>query len=225
MSDTANTILAYLQEVEQERARRAGDAALSACVAAIKLWQQVRLRSTYADLQASERYRAATTFFMEELYGPGDFASRDAQFARVVPALVRLFPSEVVKTMQALSELHALSERFDTEMGSAAATETITREIYASTWRAVGQPAQRERQIALLLEVGGALDRHTRSRMLRASLHMMRAPARAAGLADLQSFLEAGFDAFGAMRGAGDFLQTIGARERQLAAELFAGRN
>ena len=223
MRDTANNILAYLQEVGRERARRATDAALSARVSAIKLWQQERLRNTYGDLQASERYRAATTFFMEQLYGPGDFAPRDAQFARVVPALVRLFPAEVVSTMQALSQLHALSERFDTEMGVATHTPAITPEVYSRTWRAVGQPALRERQIALLLEVGSALDRHTRSRMLRASLHLMRAPARAAGRADLQNFLEAGFDAFGALQGAGEFLRTIGERERRLAAELFGG--
>ena len=223
MRDTANTILAYLQEVGRERERRAADAALSARTSAIKLWQQERLRSTYGDLQATERYRAATTFFMEQLYGPGDFAPRDAQFARVVPALVRFFPAEVVSTMQALSQLHALSEHFDTEMGLAATTPAITPEVYGRTWRTVGQPALRERQIALLLEVGSALDRHTRSRMLRASLHVMRAPARAAGLADLQNFLEAGFDAFGAMQGAGEFLRIIGERERRLAAELFGG--
>lgn len=224
MSAAAESILAHLEEVKRARDQRAADAALGARVAAIKLWQQERLRGTYADLQANERYRAATTFFMEDLYGAGDFALRDAQFARVVPALVRLFPSEVVQTMRALSELHALSERFDTEMGAAATTATMRAEVYACAWRAVGQPARRERQIALLLEVGGALDRHTRSRVLRVSLHMMRAPARAAGLSHLQAFLEAGFDAFGAMDGAEEFLQCIAERERRLAADLFAAR-
>ena len=51
---------------------------------------------------------------------------------------------------------------------------------------------------------------------------VLRGPAQAAGLSDLQKFLEAGFDAFSAMKGASDFLGWVGARERALAAALFA---
>lgn len=219
----AEAILAGLAEVERERHRRAADTALGARVTALKHYQQQRLRHTYADLLASARYRLAATFFLEELYGPADFVQRDAQFARVVPAIARLFPDEVVATVVALSQLHALSERMDTAMALALDAGVLDATAYGRAWRAVGQPAERERQIALLLQVGRALDRHTRSRWLRASLHMMRAPARAAGLDALQRFLEAGFDAFGGMGGAKEFLQTIAERERRLAAALFAG--
>ena len=222
----ADTILTALADVQRERQRRADDPTLGRRVAVVKQFQQQRLRDTYADLSATERYRQATTFFLEELYGPEDFAQRDAQFARVVPGLAKLFPAEVVKTVVALSQLHALSERFDTEMAATAGTaadSALTAANYARAWRAVGQADERERQIALLLQVGLALHHHTRSRLLRTSLHMMRAPARAAGLEALQHFLEAGFDSFGAMGGAQEFMQTIAARERQLAAELFAG--
>jgi len=69
--------------------------------------------------------------------------------------------------------------------------------------------------------VGRSLDRHTRSRVLRASLKAMRGPARAAGLGALQAFLETGFDAFGAMRGAREFLATIETRETALVERLF----
>lgn len=231
----AENILAGLAEVESERSRRAADPALAQRVSALKHYQQQRLRHTYADLLASTRYRQAARFFLEELYGPEDFVQRDLQFARVVPAIVRLFPGEVVGTVVALSQLHALSERLDTRMGEelgddmaqgaahAAPVGALDAAAYGRAWRAVGQAETRERQIALLLQVGQALDRHTRSRLLRASLHMMRGPARAAGLQALQHFLEAGFDAFGAMGGAQEFLQTIAARERALAAALFAG--
>jgi len=219
----AEAILAGLAEVDRERRRRAADPALGARVTTLKHYQQQRLRHTYADLLASPRYRQAATFFLEELYGPADFVQRDAQFARVVPAIARLFPDEVVATVVALSELHALSERMDTGMALALDAEALDAAAYGLAWRAVGQPAERERQIALLLQVGQALDRHTRSRWLRASLHMMRGPARAAGLDALQRFLESGFDAFGGMGGAREFLQTIAERERRLAAALFAG--
>jgi len=223
VNEATATILALLGEVQRERTTRAADTQFGACVDAVKHWQQQRLRATYADLLANERYRAAATFFLNELYGPGDFGQRDAQFARVVPAMVRMFPAEVVHTVQSLAQLHALSERLDSEMGAAAATTSITDALYGRAWRAVGQPAERERQIALSQEIGTALDRHTRSRVLRKLLHLMRGPARAAGLGALQAFLEAGFDAFGAMGGAKEFLQTIAERERRLAAAWFAG--
>nr|WP_296674009.1 hypothetical protein [Thiothrix sp. UBA2332] len=75
----------------------------------------------------------------------------------------------------------------------------------------------------LMLQVGGALERYTRNPLLRHSLRLMRAPAQAAGLGALQSFLENGFDTFREMRGAREFLDTIANRERELAARLFGG--
>jgi hypothetical protein len=53
---------------------------------------------------------------------------------------------------------------------------------------------------------------------------MMRGPARAAGLSELQRFLESGFDIFRAMNGAQEFIAIVGARERALAAALFAAK-
>jgi hypothetical protein len=75
--------------------------------------------------------------------------------------------------------------------------------------------------LELVMRVGRSLDRHTRSLVLRASMKAMRGPARAAGLGELQAFLETGFDAFGAMRGAREFLATIETRETALVERLF----
>jgi hypothetical protein len=58
---------------------------------------------------------------------------------------------------------------------------------------------------------------------MRHSLRLMRAPAHAAGMGALQDFLERGFDTFRQMRGADEFLARIARRERELAAQLFAG--
>ncbi|WP_255501402.1 FFLEELY motif protein [Mitsuaria sp. WAJ17] len=215
-------ILQHLQMVEQERQRRLADPALNACVQALKLFQQQRFARTYADLLASPRYGAAARFFLEELYGPGDFSSRDAQFARVVPALVRLFPEQVVQTVSHLAELHALSERLDGEMASELLGAPLTALRYVQAWQVVGQPERRQEQIELTLAVGASLDQLTRKPLLRQALRMMRGPASAAGLAELQHFLEQGFDTFKAMRGAGDFLCTVRERELALASALFS---
>lgn len=221
MSIPADSILEPLRQVERERALRAADAALAERVQALKSWQQQRFTLTYADLLASPRYAAAAQFFLDELYGPRDYARRDAQFARVVPATVRLFPNDIVDTVATLAGLHALSESLDTAMARHLAPGALSRAAYARAWQATGRPQERERQVALTVAVGSALDRYTRKPLLRQTLRMMRAPARAAGLDELQHFLETGFDTFAAMRGAGEFLALVGERERALAAALF----
>ncbi len=212
-----------LQEVAAERAARTQDAALGQRVALVKAFQHQRFAHTYADVLGDPRYAAAARFFLEDLYGPADFSERDQQFARIVPALVRLFPREIVGTVGDLAALHALSERLDSAMAAAGWSPPLSPEGYGQAWRFVGQPASRERQIALMVAVGGALDRYTRSLVLRQSLRVMRRPAQAAGLGALQQFLERGFDTFRAMAGADGFLRLIAERESALAAALFSG--
>ncbi|GMV45109.1 MAG: hypothetical protein AMXMBFR66_05070 [Pseudomonadota bacterium] len=223
MTPEGQRIIDNIERVDAERARRAADAQLAERTLAVKRWQHARFGRTYADLLASARYGDASRFFLDDLYGPTDFAQRDRQFARIVPGLVRLFPREIVKTVVALSELHALSEQFDSAMAEAVTPDTIDEAAYGRAWRRVGDPAGRERQIALMLEVARALERYTRNPLLRHSLRLMRAPAHAMGLGTLQEFLERGFDTFGRMKGAGAFLDTIAERERALAARFFAG--
>jgi len=218
----ARQILQNLELVAAERRACAVEPALRERVQAVKGYQHERFRQTYADLLAGGRYARAAQFFLDDLYGPGDFAQRDEQFARVVPAISRLFPREILLTVLALSELHALSERLDVAMGRLHENAVVDPKSYAAAWRTVGRPAERERQIALMLDVGRALDRYTRNVLLRQSLRLMRGPAHAAGLGELQAFLERGFDTFREMRGAEGFLGLIAERERELAASLFA---
>ncbi len=221
MNDLGARILEHLAAVDAERRRRAAAPVLARTVEALKRYQQARFARTHADLLAHPRYGRAANFFLEELYGPQDFTGRDAQFARIVPALVRLFPRDIVETVEALAAVHALSERLDSAMAAQLGDAEPSRAAYVRAWQASGDRAGRERQIELVMRVGRSLDRHVRSLVLRASLKAMRAPARAAGMAALQSFLEAGFDSFAAMRGAAEFLATIEKRENALASRLF----
>jgi hypothetical protein len=222
MNPQVQLIQGLLREVDQERAARAADPLLARRVSAVKHYQHARFQHTYADLLTQPRYAKATGFFLEELYGPDDFSKRDAQFARVIPGLVRLFPQEVVLTVQTLGELHALSERLDTAMGRRVPDAAVDLAAYTRAWQAVATPAERDTQIMLMRRVGDALDAYTRNPFLRHSLRLMRGPARMAGLHELQAFLESGFDTFREMRGAKEFLDIVVRRERAIAASLFS---
>lgn len=214
-------ILEQLERVDVQRRRRQADPDLGLRVQAVKHYQQLRFAHTYADLLAGARYRGAARYFLDELYGPQDFTGRDAQLARVVPATVRLFPGEIVDVVGTVVSLHALSEELDSAMAQQLPGAEIDAPGYLSAWQATGQREQRERQIALTLEVASALDALVHRPLLRHSLRLMRGPARAAGLGDLQQFLERGFDTFRSMQGADEFVALIGQRERLLAATLF----
>lgn len=202
---------------------RIADPPLAERVREVKRFQHKRFEHTYGDLLAQPRYAPSARFFLEELYGPGDFTARDEQFARVVPAMVRMFSHDIVSTVANLGELHALSEVLDTAMARALARPDLDADRYGLAWRAVGRTADRERQIVLMLAVGSDLGRYTARSLLRHSLRLMRVPAAAAGLGAMQRFLETGFDTFRQMHDANFFLQTIAERERSLAARLFAG--
>jgi hypothetical protein len=220
-SARGDAILLHLAQVQAQRDQRARAPALAARVTSLKHYQQSRFEHTYPDLLADARYAGAARFFLDELYGPTDFSQRDAQFARIVPALVRLFPHDIVHTVEALAAVHALSERLDTAMAEQFEGRDWTASSYRRAWQALGERPARQRQIELILDVGRSLDVYTRNPLLRHTLRLMRAPAKAAGLSALQQFLENGFDTFRAMRGADVFLRTIAQREQALLTALF----
>jgi hypothetical protein len=222
MSAPAAEIAANLRIVDAERQRRSELPGLLARVTELKAFQQRRFSHTYADLLASARYGAAARYFLAELYGPGDFTARDAQFARVAPAIARVFPEQVAETIAILAELHALSETLDTATALHLPEGPVMPIDYVGAWQRTGRAPDRQHQIELTLRIAAHLDRITRMPMLRNALRLMRAPARAAGLSDLQRSLETGFDVFKAMKGADEFIALIGSRERALAAALFA---
>jgi hypothetical protein len=210
-----------LEVVAALRDEQRRDRAFGASVLRVKEFQHGRFERTYADLLRG-RFAKAARFFLDDLYGPHDFSERDAQFARIVPALVRLFPDEIVGTVTVLAELHALSERLDSEMARQLIQESLDLAEYRVAWQVVGQRESRFTQIELMLDIGAALQRYTRSPLLRGSLRMMRGPAKAAGLAALQAFLEHGFDTFRDLgKDAPAFLRLISERERAVVTWLF----
>jgi hypothetical protein len=222
MSASAAGIAAHLRVIDAERQRRTELPGLLERVTALKAFQQRRFSHTYSDLLASARYGAAARYFLAELYGPGDFTTRDAQFARVAPTIARLFPDQVAETVAILAELHALSETLDTETALHLPDGPIAPLDYVRAWQATGRASDREHQIELTLRIAAQLDRITRLPMLRNALRLMRGPARAAGLTEVQRSLETGFDVFRAMKGAKEFIALIDSRERALADALFA---
>jgi hypothetical protein len=230
--EPAQKIRDAVGQVSQLRDAASGHPALGAAVAEIKRLQSRRFTGTYADLLGGGPYRAAAQFFLHELYGEADYSERDAQFSRIAGALQRLFPRQVMATAVSLAQLHALTEQLDHAMGLAWRPGAVPGDAgpascYIAAWRTVDRRADREAQLAMVLDIGRELQRLTRAPGLRLMLKMMRGPAAAAGLGALQRFLEAGFDTFAAMArqpgGADEFMAVIHERESALIDLLFDG--
>ena len=222
-SDPAGVAKAMRTHLERLKALRgAGTGALER-VATLKHWQTARLGRTYADLSANPRYRAATAYFVEDLYGPKDFSSRDAALLKIVPMMVRILPEKAVETAALSIEVEALSEELDHRLAASLSGAEIGESSYAKAYRESATPAERRRQIQLIVDVGHRLEGLVRWPFVLRTLKLMRAPARLAGLGDLQDFLERGFHAFEAMGGAEEFLGIIERRETAILERLFSG--
>lgn len=190
---------------------------------AVKKWQAARLARTYPDLLASPRYRPACKFFLDELYGAKDFEARDSEALRVVPKLARMLPERAVETMALAVELDETSESLDARLAKAIRLP-VDAPGYARAYRETGTLQERTHQIETVDRIGLTLEKLARIPLISGMLHMMRAPAEAAGFGHLHHFLESGFDAFHAMGAAREFLRTIRSRETALMQALFAGR-
>lgn len=197
----------------------------SSRLATLRAWQAARLEASFADVLADARMHAAGRFFLSDLYADRDFSARDRDVDRIMPIMVHLLPDTMLSAARDAIELHVLSQALDLRMVDAMARRRLTRldaERYGEVYREAGLPRLRRRQIDLVVAVGRSLDaavrRHGVHRLLRAS----RLPARAAGLSELQGFLERGFDAFAKLQGAEPFLQRVAHGEGEVSRRLFA---
>lgn len=194
----------------------------------LRAWQARRLAASFAGFLAEPRTRPAAEFFLSDLYGDQDFSRRDRQVAKVVPIMARIMPARLLDTLGEAIALAALSHAFDLRMCRVleegwGRTPRLDAPIYAEAYRRCGLPRLRSRQIDLIVEVGHSLDDAVHRVGVERLLKLSRLPARAAGLSDLQQFLERGFAAFRKLDGADDFLARIEASERAVSARLFAG--
>lgn len=221
-----------LSVVERLRQQRQAQSDLALRTTALRHWQAQRFRNTYSDILQDAHMGPAALFFLTELYSEQEFSKRDAQFARIAGTLERLFPQTVVQTATLLAKLHALSETLDacmalTWQANSPELNALDLSFYQQLWQSLlaapGYAAGRQQQLDATHDLGLQLQRHTQVPGLRLMLKMMRTPASAAGLHDLQRFLERGFDTFGQLGKAGkvpQFLAIVGQRESAWLAQM-----
>ena len=227
MEEHAVMLLEQIQRGKAQRLQLEGHAALAAKMPLLRKWQTDRLSATYKDLQADERYRPATAFFLTDLYGPDDFSRRDKDIERLFSTLVRLLPDYLIRIAANAAELNALSAELDYALlavlvGELKIRNTITPDAYAEAYRRCDHYGLRRHQIALLQRLGEDLDAIVFKPLVYNTVRMLRIPARLAGFGALQDFLDRGFQAFHHMQGADEFIATVVERETRILDRIHA---
>ncbi|RDZ28346.1 FFLEELY motif protein [Lysobacter silvisoli] len=194
----------------------------------LRSWQARRLEASFDRFLRDPQRRPAAQFFLSDVYNDHDFSRRDADIARVLPMMQRLLPAALLATVADAIELGLLTHAFDLRMAQALQRLAPRRKrldaaLYAQAYRDCGLPRLRAHQIDLIARVGLGLGRAVRLPGISTLLKLSRGPAKAAGLSELQGFLERGFAAFGQLGDVREFIAEIEADEREVARRLFAG--
>lgn len=194
----------------------------------VRAWQARRLEASFDRFLLDPQRRPAAQFFLSDVYNDRDFSRRDADIARVMPTMQRLLPEAVLDTLSNAIELGLLTHAFDLRMAqvlerTAPRRRRLDASLYAQAYRRTGLPRLRGHQIDLIALVGLGLGRALRTPGLAMLMKLSRGPARAAGLSELQGFLERGFVAFSRLGDVRGFIGEIEADERAVSHRLFAG--
>ena len=194
----------------------------------LRRWQAQRLEASFDRFLTDPRRRPAAHFFLSDIYNDRDFSRRDADIARVLPMMQRVLPASLLGTVADAIELGLLTHAFDLRVaqdleGLGGRRRRLDADLYALAYRHSGLPRLRGHQIDLIARVGLGLGRSLRTPGVGTLLKLSRAPARSAGLAELQGFLERGFDAFGELGDVRGFIAEIEADERRIYHRLFEG--
>lgn len=194
----------------------------------LQAWQSWRLERSFGGFLKDPACRPAALFFLTDMYGERDFSQRDADIARVIPRMQRLLPLPLLDTIVDGIALGALSHAFDLRMAEVLGRTmprpgTLDVAQYVRAYRTVGHPRLRAHQIALIDNVGQGLAAALKMPGVGSLLKVSRLPARAAGLMELQSFLERGYGAFARLEDPRRFLGDIRQRETVVMQRLFDG--
>ncbi|MFD0738308.1 hypothetical protein ACFQZQ_03260 [Lysobacter koreensis] len=194
----------------------------------VRRWQAQRLEASFDHFLVDPKRRPAAQFFLSDVYNDHDFSRRDADIARVMPMMGKLLPGSLLATVADAIELGLLTHAFDLRLAQLLARiapkrRKLDAELYTQAYRESGLPRLRARQIDLLARVGLGLGGALRMPGVQTLLKLSRGPARAAGLAELQGFLERGFAAFAQLGDVRGFIAEIEQDERDIAQRLFNG--
>lgn len=190
-------------------------------------WQLDYMLPFYGDLRASDNYAAAVDFVVSDLTGI-NISQRDRDIARVAPIMSKMLPEKALRTMASAMELNARVLEINLSICRVLfENRLVDAEISESDYRSACRQASSLDDclelVQLIEDIGRSLDHVIRIPMIGITLKAMRAPARLAGFAALQLFLEKGYTTFVALEDVDQFLDDITIRMSEVFTMIFTG--
>lgn len=163
-------------------------------------WQFEYLLQFFSDLYGEPGYREAIDFIITDLAG-ANISDRDRDLERAAGPITTLLPAKALDTAVSAVELNARVVEANIAICRALMIgDELPREIternYFIASRAALSIDESIELVHLTTRVGRTLSSLVRIPLIGGTLRLMRAPARAAGFAALQQFLETGFSTF-----------------------------
>lgn len=188
-------------------------------------WQTDYMLPYYEDLRATEYYAAAVDFVVSDLTGIS-VSRRDHDIARVVPVMSKMLPDKVLRVMASAMHLNARVLEINLQICRAlfegmSVDAEISEADYRSACRRASSLDECLHLVQLIEDIGHSLDRVIRIPMIGLTLKAMRGPARLAGFAALQDFLEKGYRTFDALEDVDQFLTDMTRRMNEVFTKIF----
>lgn len=177
-------------------------------------WQIAYSLPFYNEFQEAPETAAAVEFVISDLIGTG-ISTRDADFSRVIPIMVRLLPNKALRTLASAMELNARALAINLNIcralfGDVNVPTPVSERDYCAAFRQTTSLDECRELIHLTVNLGHSLKKLVRSKALGLTLRAMHRPAHAAGFGAMQDFLEKGFTTFHAIDDVDAFLERFG---------------
>ena len=193
----------------------------------LQKWQAQRMRKTHQTLLEDDKYRVATEFFLDDIYGGIDLTDIANEAERVINKALKILPEKVMVTATYALELNALSAELDERLADYLFYEMgetdISMEAYTEAFRRSAALELRQRQVELAKQLAVGLDKYVRSRLVYSTFKLVKKPAHRAGIGNLYGFMGKGFDAMRPMGSASDVIHRIVDKEYELIEQVFSG--
>lgn len=207
-----------------------GDVIFMARLTRLRHLQAVRLRSTHADLFADTRLTQALEFMLTDIYGGQHLLAVVDDIRRALPLALKLLPAKVMATSACALEAALITQELDEaltlQLGETLdgdSSDNTLNAAYIAAYIALGCHDARQRQLQLIDELGGHLQRYIRSRLLQTTFKMVKRPALSAGFSALYNFMANCFSVMQPVPDVAWLLAELSGRETVIMQQLFAG--
>ena len=177
-------------------------------------WQIAYSLPFYSEFKEAPETAAAVEFVISDLIGTG-ISTRDADFSRIIPIMVRMLPNKALRTLASAMELNARALAINlnicrTLFDAVDVPTPVSERDYCAAFRRSTSLDECKALIDLTVKLGHSLKRLVGSRALGMTLRAMHRPAHAAGFGAMQDFLEKGYTTFHAIDDVDAFLDRFG---------------